>query len=157
MTERVIVASRAKIGLFVALSLVFVAIGVWMVQSNESPKTLIFGWAAIGFFGVVGIPALALQLIKPPRLILGPEALVMEQTFGKTTRLAWADIDEFVLWSFRRSSQVAFRYKEGRRPNTLAQNLIGGMGIDGALGTAWPIRPEALCQLLNEAKNAARA
>jgi hypothetical protein len=156
MSDQVFVASRVKLVLFVLGAAVFSAIGVMMIRSpGDDPRTTLFGWAAIAFFGLLGIPVMLIQIVRPGRLILGDETLVMETSFGKRFVVPWRDVESFGVWNVARSKQVGYRYYPDRRPNTLAQSLTDGMGVDGALGTAWPIKSKDLLTLLEARRIAA--
>lgn len=61
-----VVISQARQRLVVAFLgvLAFVVLGVWLISIDQ----VVIGWLAVGFFGILGIPALIVQLTRPRRV-----------------------------------------------------------------------------------------
>jgi hypothetical protein len=144
--EQVIVARRWQTFATFPLAVVAILLGVWALLQPSSYLTLP-GWTAI-FFGAAAVPVLFVQALRPQRLRLNPEGLVIDAGgLGKPRMLRWADFEGFYLWK----RTPAFRYVEGHEPHpTIAHAMRKRTGVDGALAAPWPVRPEVLVNVLNQ-------
>lgn len=156
MPSQTIVSSRGKLVLMGLGCLAFSALGVWMIRSGE-PRPELIGWCAVLLFGVLGIPAMLIQCLRPSTLELGDDAVVMSTALGRRFVIRWLDIQRFEVFSIRSSKQAGYTYKPGRRPDTVLQNMASGLGLDGGFANSWPMKPEALAALLERYRLTAEA
>lgn len=61
-----VVISQARRRIVVAIlgAVAFVAAGLWLISIGQ----VVIGWLSIGFFGILGIPALIVQMWRPRRV-----------------------------------------------------------------------------------------
>jgi len=87
-------------------------------------------------------------LIPAPRLEIGPSGIA-QIVLWRTTRLAWPDVHEF------RPSRglVGFDYTSPPPKGMALRRLNAAVaGVEGALQPGWEMGPQALADLLNQAR-----
>jgi hypothetical protein len=148
--EQIIVARRWQTFATFPLAIIAILLGVWALMQPSSYLT-VPGWTAI-FFGAAAIPVLLVQALRPQRLRLNPEGLVIDVGgLGKPRMLHWSDFEGFYVWKIRNTKMPAFRYLEGHEPHpSIAHAMRKRTGVDGALAAPWPVRPEVLVNVLNQ-------
>lgn len=148
-----ITASRGKRLLLFAGCLAFVATALlldrharadWGIRSAEL------------FFGLGSLIALWM-LIRPQRILLDGVGFTLAGGLVRTPRrIAWADIDRFVVYRMPRGGKmVGWRYRPDRARGALARAVEAMTGVDGALPGCWPGKPEALVATLEQYRAAA--
>jgi hypothetical protein len=149
--EQVIIAKRWQTFATMPLAVLAILLGLWALTQPYN-YLVVPGWVAI-FFGAAAIPVLLVQLMRPQRLRLNPEGLVIDAG-GLTTKpkfLHWGDVEGFYVWRIRNAKMPAFRYAEGHEPHSaVAQAMRKRTGVDGALAAPWPLQPEVLVNVLNQ-------
>ncbi|WP_460768996.1 hypothetical protein [Mariniluteicoccus flavus] len=96
----VLAASRTRLGIALVACLVFTAIGVWALTDGR----WLLAALAIGFFGVVCLPAIAWQFARPPRMVVDRRGLTLE---GRRPQVfAWHDVVGFGLTQASRTQLV---------------------------------------------------
>ena len=103
------------------------------------------GWLAI-FLGGASLPVLLVQVLRPPRLRLRPDVLIIDGAFNQKV-VRWRDIDAFYLGRLSAAKYPALRYKTGRAP---AGRRPGGP--DQAIAAPWPLKAEAMVDVLNQCR-----
>jgi uncharacterized membrane protein YhaH (DUF805 family) len=145
----VVRASRARAAWLVVGSAVFVAIGLFLWEPKDSDVERLL---CIGFFGLCGAIGLG-TLIVPNRLEIGPTGLT-QRVLWRTTRIAWTDAHNFrpaIIGLTNRT--VGFDYLT-ERPKRMALRALNTAlaGVQGSLQPGWEIAPQALANLLNDAR-----
>lgn len=113
--------NKKKLGLYLLLSIVFVAAGIWFVAATPTmeeddlfsdPMVVKgFGWAAIVLFGA-GIYIFVRKLLdKKPGLVITPEGLSYYYSMGKTTIVPWGDIIRFDVYEVSRQKMIMVQVK----------------------------------------------
>lgn len=153
MTPLVIRGARWKGVLALLGAMAFVGLGAWLTRSGD-PAAKVAGWVGVLFFGLCGVLGAGL-LVRPAELRLHEDRFELTSSF-RTHEVAWRDVDTFVLWTHRGVQLVGWRCRPGRQPQGLLAELNRGLGLDGALPSGWPMKPEALLHLLQSRLEAAR-
>jgi len=144
-------ASRRKWSGLFAISVLFVALGVWMVVSGES-----FGWYAIVFFAA-GIVVAGWQLVVPARLTVTSTTIELV-SMGKKWTLALSHCGPFTTWKNPEGGHrlVVFDYvgDSNKLLNRLSRQISGA---SSALPDTYGLSAEELADVLNQARAAAQA
>lgn len=153
-SERVIRGRRWKAGL-ASLGLTLAAL--LMLQGLEQQPNathVAFSVAASATFGAMGFVALV-AFLRPPRLVLTPEALVHFHPYGPPRRIAWHDIERFETfrgdYATHQSAPPVVMYKlrpGAPAPGPLAPVYRACLRLDGALVGSWDTGGEDLLRLL---------
>lgn len=148
-----ITASRGKSLLLLAGCLAFVATSLFVDRHGRA------GWgiqSAELFFGLGSLIALW-TLVRPQRLLLDGFGFTLAGGLVRTPRrIAWADIDGFVVYRMPRGGKmVGWRYRPDRARGALKRAVAEMAGVDGALPKGWPGKPEALVETLERYRVAA--
>ena len=148
--EQVIVARRWQTVATMPLAVLAILLGLWAL-TQPTAYLVVPGWVAI-FFGAAAIPVLLIQFLRPQRLRLNPEGLVIDAGgLAKPKFLHWSDLEGFYVWKIRNSRMPAFRYADGHEPHSpIVHAMRKRTGVDGALAAPWPLRPEVLVNVLNQ-------
>lgn len=151
--------------LLILCSFAFTAVGVLMLLAeNEKPlKVVIAAWIGILFFGLGGL-LIAYDIIKEqvtwrPYLIITDEKVVINS--WRSWEASFADVETFFLTCVANVWMVGIKYKKNIEKQRLNDaNLLGRAvrnynlkvaGTQDAIATnGVPIKPQALCDLLNE-------
>lgn len=152
MQDEVIVGSRVRAGVLGALAVLMSAGAGWMLTLPAlSLKAEMAGWVGVPFFAACAVAGFW-QAARPLTVTLDATGFSISRLRGEPKRVAWADIEPLFLWSFRRTTLVAFRYREGRRPaqRTALERANAGFGLDGSLPNTLPIKPQALMERMNQ-------
>lgn len=81
--EVVISQDRRRILVALIGALVFVAVGVWLISSGSN----LIGWAAVGFFGILGVPVLLVQMARVRKVTVTPSHVEI----GGLPALPWSE------------------------------------------------------------------
>ena len=164
MQEQILTASRRTIGyhallcgVLLAVSLGWIAAGFALHAATPDIRFgrgdgRMFEMAAVGVvvFGAALAASLA-RLVRPYRLIIGKEALVVERSFRRPRRIAWADVQEFFVSGDAKSPGISLRYDRAHGLTGLAMG--GGFGTENALPVGeFGMPAYAIAELLNEAR-----
>jgi hypothetical protein len=113
--ERIVIAlSKVKVALVTAGALLFVALGVWLLEiadlQRRFPPLYVKGASvlAIGFFGLCGVYALFKLFDDSPGLILDREGFIDNSSGIPAGRVAWREIREIRVVSMHRQRFLAF-------------------------------------------------
>jgi hypothetical protein len=151
MEPLTITGSRLKTALYLALSTVFVAGGVWVVGHPSQAKDLIYGWLSIALFGL-GALVFVWLLARPQVLRLDSEGFSLRGGLVRSPKVTrWRDVQSFFVFRLPRGGKmIGFNYAEGRAPSMALAVVSGLAGADGGLPKGWPKSPEAMVALLND-------
>ena len=139
-------ASRKKMLMLLGISLVFVAIGVWLYRD---PEERLMAGLGIGFFGLCGLVGLVSLHPRAAYLTLSERGFEFCSLFRKHF-IAWSDVQEFVPISMSGNAMVGFYYVPGKTAPKMrhVSNFIAG--IEAALPDTYGHKNVELAQLLNE-------
>ncbi len=154
METKEILGSRWKIGLYLAISLAFVAGGLW-----ASPASGVNAWKmdfAVGFFGL-GSLVFVWLLIRPQRLHLDPQGFTLSGGLVRTPhKVLWAEVDRFFVYRLPRGGKmVGYNFKPGVRKPSALRSITRGLGAEAALPKGWPQSPEQLAEELESCRRRA--
>jgi hypothetical protein len=148
LTPTVIRGVRWKYALAVLGGIMFVTLGVW-IGAQGGVEAAVIGWVAVLVFGPMTVLGVG-QVIRPAELTLHADRFELRAGFRQPTQVAWADVDEFFVWSHRGTRLVAWRCKSGREPKGGLAAMNRALGLDGGLPTGWPVKPERLLEVMEE-------
>jgi hypothetical protein len=139
-------ASRRKMLMLLGISLLFVAIGIWMLQDPEN--TLIAGLIT-GFFGLGALTALVNMHPRASYLTLSERGFEFSSLFRRHF-VAWSDVAEFVPISMSGNAMVGFYYAATKQAPAMrhVSNFIAG--IEAALPDTYGHSNQELAALMNE-------
>jgi hypothetical protein len=138
---------RWKIGLYLGISLMLVAVGLTLSDRSD-PEAWKLEVAVI-FFGLCGA-LLAWLLVFPGRVLLDAEGFTMKGGFGLIPwTVRWHDVDAFVPLEYSRGLRmIGFRYRPGwRHPSR--RRFTRWRGADELLPILWR-SPQKVIDQLNE-------
>ncbi len=145
--------SRTTSFLCLLAAIGFVAIDVLLLEYPTQSRAMI--WLGIIFFGA-GIPLLAMRLVFPDTLILGPDGMTWRNRF-RSNHSRWDDAQDFPAYAPSRrisSKAVGFDFTPGYRAisSGLRQTTKTLTGVQGSIGGGWEIGAAELADLLNSAR-----
>ena len=142
-----ITSSRGKTLLYLATSVVFVAMGVFMLGD---PSHTTMAWLCILFFGL-GVAAFVWLLIRPQTLTLDETGFTLGGGMVRSPlTIAWRDVQGFFVYKLPKGGKmIGYNFTPGARKDTAIAKLARGLGADGALPRAWPQSPEKMAETLN--------
>jgi hypothetical protein len=154
MADEIIKASRAKSAGFLAISAVFVAIGIWMCIREPGD------WRAIGclaFFGL-GILVFGAQIIAPATRTLTRESFTYKGLLGRGFTIPWAQVESFHLWKNPYASQklVAWTYLPGFKKTSVLGAVSSSLGADSAIPGLWTVKVEEVLARMDQRLAASR-
>jgi hypothetical protein len=148
VARRVIRGSRQKALLLLLGCCTFV---VWGMTSPQSASDHNLPMFAAVFFGP-GVPIFIAQIIWPEVLILDPEGFTSRMLW-RTQSQKWSDIEEFLLWSPARGSQmVGYNFKPDRRPRGWLTQINRSLACDASFPGGWKMSPQELLTTLQDWK-----
>jgi hypothetical protein len=158
MEPLTITGSRLNAALYLVLSIVFVACGIWLVGHPAQAKDLIYGWLSIALFGLGALVFVGL-LARPQVLRLDSDGFSLRGGLVRSPRLTlWRDVQPFFVFRLSRGGKmIGFNYAEGPAPSKTQAFVSGLVGAEGALPRGWPKSPEAMVTLLNDYRERALA
>jgi hypothetical protein len=158
MEPLTITGSRLKTILYLAMSLAFVAGGVWVIGHPSQSKDLIYGWLSIALFGLAAL-VFGWLLARPQVLRLDAEGFSLRGGLVRSPRVTrWRDIQPFFVFRLSRGGKmIGFNYAEGRAPSTTLAFVSGLAGAEAGLPKGWPKSPEAMVVILNDYRERALA
>jgi hypothetical protein len=143
-------ASKAKMVGLVAMSAVFVAIGLYM-----SPKEPVMGLLSAGFFGLCGIVGVLGLIPGGSYLLLERDGFTTSSLFRKHS-YQWRDVGSFGVTRISRNKMVCWNfapdYSGPKRGASLSKTLTG---IEAALPDTYGKKAEDLAELMNELRQRA--
>lgn len=144
---RTIEASRLKMSLYLAGSLVFFVIAVWMVTQ---PSTDWKGWLALGFVTLC-VASFTWMLVRPQVLELDAKGFTLSGGFVRSPKtVLWRDVEKFVVYRLPRGGKmIGYMLEPAARKDTALSRMARGFGADGALPKGWPGSPEKMVEDLN--------
>ena len=143
--ELIFKASIKKALGLLAISICFVAVGVWM--SSDEP---VIGWLIAGFFGL-GIPA-SLLMMRPgsTHIRLHPEGFEVV-AMSRRTSIKWSDVEAFQIGKMSGNKMIAIvyspEYNRQRAGRAIASALAG---IEGGIADHYTVPLDEICDALNE-------
>jgi hypothetical protein len=144
---RTIEASRLQISLYLLGSLVFVVIGLVVIQ-NPSPR--IGAWFAVLFFGLCAA-VFATLLLRPQVLILDAGGFTVGGGLIRSPRkVLWRDVEGFFVYRLPKGGKtIGYNLAPAARKDTPLTRIASSLGADGALPRGWPGSPEKMVEDLN--------
>lgn len=151
--------SRGKMFLFLLVSIAFAIVGLVMAFGDGSIVVRLVGWAAVLFFGVLGIPVLLLKAIRPtPQLSVSTDRGVWLSQ-GDASWVAWEDIDEVGLGEIQGQEMVALMVSPELYEQRFAESSTASRGLAAAnervvgatalvIPSGLPIKPVDLAEWL---------
>jgi hypothetical protein len=158
MEPLTITGSRLNAALYLVLSLVFLAGGVWLVGQAVQVKDLVFGWLSIALFGLAALVFVWL-LVRPQVLRLDAEGFSLQGGLVRSPKLTrWRDVQPFFVFHLPRGGKmIGFNYIQDRAPSTTLAFVSGLAGAEAGLPKGWPKSPEAMVAVLNDYRERALA
>ncbi|MDY6923765.1 MAG: STM3941 family protein [Pseudomonadota bacterium] len=147
--------SPSKMRWVVVGSLVFVAIGLWMIVYPEgysrSPEYIRFiGFASVIFFGLAAVASVG-SVLKPTELVLGPDGFQVRGRRPKAV-VPWSDVERFFIVKIQRTKLVSYVLKPDARaalPGVASLSASFSLtGADGHLPAYLDRTPQEVCELL---------
>lgn len=144
---RTIEASRLKMSLYLAGSLVFVAIGVAMVRD---PSTGLKGWLALVFFALCAA-SFTWMLMRPQVLELDAKGFTVRGGFIRSPKtVLWRDVERFFVYRLPKGGKmIGYTLEPAARKDTAMARMARSFGADGALPKGWPGSAEKMVENLN--------
>ena len=140
--------SKMKTGIYLLLSLGFVAAGIWMVLNHEP-----LGWLAVGFFGICAL-AFIITLIPGSSYLKLDEAGFEIRTLFRKESYRWEDIERFGWGKIGRNKMVVLNFKPGYQGQALGRKVGRAVtGVEGALPDTYGKSPEELAEMMNAWKD----
>jgi hypothetical protein len=155
----VIRQARGKLVRILLLSIVMTALVVFAwrgMRADGDPKAPLM--LAGACFFALGIPLFSYQLVRPATLTLTPQGFSYHG-IGKGWSRAWSDIAGFGLLEQRSrgiktSSMLCWTYQphyDSQKVGRQVASFVSG-GAEGALPGMWSLKPEALLELMEQAR-----
>ena len=148
--EQILRPSRWKTGLALLVSLVFVAIGVLLMDGSWE------AWLATAFFGLCSATFVVTMLPGASYLRLHQDGFEMRTLF-RTTHFKWSDIGNIGVTSVNLNRMVAFDFAERYRGQHRARAVARGLtGWEGALPNTYGMSARDLAALMTAYRDRAR-
>jgi hypothetical protein len=151
--------NRAKLGGFLAMSLVFVAIGAVMTTSGGTVRGVpayIAGWAGVIFFGLGALVFVAMLLPGAAYLRLQPDGYTVCALF-RANFYPWAAVHQFGVTRIGVRRMVGFTYEPDSEFKSRFTRINTNIaGYDNVLPDPYGLSVEALADLMNDALARAR-
>jgi hypothetical protein len=143
-------ASKVKMLGLVAISAVFVVIGIYM-----SPKEPVMGLLCAGFFGLCGIVGVLGLIPGGSYLLIERDGFTMSSLFRKHS-YRWREVGPFGVKRISRNKMVCWNfapnYSGPKRGASVSKTLTG---IEAALPDTYGKKAEDLAELMNELRQRA--
>jgi len=140
----VLVPSRRKWLLVLGGCLAFVAIGLWTMHDEP-----LWGWLAVGFFGVGALVAALMLLPGAGGLLLDSDGFEMTSLFRRH-RCRWAEVSEFEVVRLPPSRQKMVVFDDARtKDSALAKLNRSFAGRSGGLSDSYNLSHEDLAAIMN--------
>jgi hypothetical protein len=157
MPPRTIFASRARSALLAAGAIVFVAGCLWILGRHDiTPKGLVAGWLGTPFFSLCAVAGL-IGTIRPAELQIGEKGFLLKRWLGGPLEVAWRDVEPLIVWRYRSTALVAWRYLPGRGRSDLTAKINARFGVNGTLPGHFEMAPGALAEVMNNYRRHAMA
>ena len=150
MPKREIKSSRLKFLGYLAGSLTFVGLIVWMFNEGVDDTRRTWFWFGLLFFGLCSIVFLGM-IIRPMSLLLDGEGFTLSGGLIRSPKkVRWKDIGEFYVYRVPRSgTMVGYNFRPGARPESVMLELNRKLGAEAALPSGWPMSAEQMVDELN--------
>ena len=134
-------------------SLVFVAIGVWMIKAENLPAEFgipahTWGWICIIFFGLGGLVAILTLLPGSGGLMLDGEGFQVTALFRARPRWSWTDASGFAVWNYRRNKMIVFDLASAKGAMAQLNTALSGHGA--GLPDSYGLSADDLARLMTE-------
>ncbi|MGR4863388.1 hypothetical protein [Caulobacter sp. LARHSG274] len=142
-----ITGSRGKSLLSLAVSLGFVAIGVFLFRD---PRQMTIAWLCTGFFGL-GAAMFAWLLVHPHTLVLDERGFTLSGGLVRAPKTtSWRDVEGFFTYRLPRGGKmVGYNFAPGVRKDTVMAKIVRGLAADRVLPKGWPQSPDKMAETLN--------
>ena len=139
--------SRGKTLLYLAFSLGFVAIGVFLFRD---PGQTTIAWLCTGFFGLCSA-MLAWLLVHPHTLTLDEGGFTLSGGLVRAPKTTpWRDVEGFFTYRLPKGGKmIGYNFAPGVRKDTVMAKIVRGLAADGALPKGWSESPDEMAQTLN--------
>jgi len=144
--EKYVTSRRKTLG-YLAICIVFVAIGVIVLPNHRRGDYKYWVLVcAVAFFGL-GSVRFAWLLVFPQQLLLDPDGFSLFGGFARKPRkILWKDIDSFFIVRVGRGELIGFSYVVGKRPKAL---LSKTGQVQGVLPRSWALSSQQMVDRLN--------
>jgi len=149
LPEKTLYPSKLKGILLLLMIALFVAVGIWMINSGESK-----GWfVAIGFG--LGFLILAVNLLpQASYLKLDKEGFEFSSLFRKH-KYYWTEVNHFSAGSIANNKMVMFDFSEAYNKAKKSRKVATALsGSEAALHDTFGMKAQDLADLMNEYKQA---
>jgi len=148
----IVTASLWKTFAYLAISFVFVLLGILMIFTEGAGLIVWVGWMWVAFFGL-GTLVMIARTVAPPILTLSPDG-VSCFTGLKTVQYGWRDVHNFRVFRVSLSTKmVGFDFRPDFPKHAGIRRLNKSVfGFEGAFGPGWRISNAALAELLDSAR-----
>jgi hypothetical protein len=116
---------------------------------------LLAGMGGAGlWFGLLLFSAMAvlsvITMVRPATLTIDREGFPYGGGWRRPKRYAWSDIDSvYVMARGRGGKLIGVKYREGRRPHDLVDDVGAAMGVDATIPAGWTLSLEAVVARLD--------
>lgn len=136
--------SIIKTLLLFLISVVFLAIGFWMIQKHE-----LAGWLGVFFFGICTCVSIIILVPNSTYLKLSDEGFEICALYRKSFT-KWNEVDCFTVRYIGKSKYVVFNYTDKSRKRARTSQALAG--YDAALPDSFGMKVEELADLMNKWK-----
>ena len=151
LQTREIGSSRLKFVSYLAISLAFVGLTVWLIKDGNSDEHASWAWFGLSFFGLCSSVFVWL-LIRPQRLLLDREGFTLLGGFIRSPKqVKWKDISEFFVYDLPRGgAMIGYNFRPGSHPGSALIKLNRRFGAEAALPRGWPMSLDEMVEELND-------
>ncbi|WP_293400401.1 hypothetical protein [Phenylobacterium sp.] len=148
MSTMEILSSRLKSAFYLAGSLVFVAIGLFLPRDDDPGSWKLN--VGVVFFGLCST-IFTWLLIRPQRLSLDEEGFTLSGGLVRTPKkVRWKDVDEFFVYRLPRGGKlIGYNYRPNSGEASPMTKFNRQFGADAALPKGWATPPETMANKLN--------
>lgn len=127
------------------VSLVFVAIGIFMVRDGDW-----MGWFVLGFFGLCALVFAVQMLPGASRLRLDRHGFTFTSLFRSST-VPWSEVSGFFVAPVGGRAMVCWEYAANVPRDVRSRRLSRALaGVEAGLPETYGLRAEALAELLED-------
>jgi len=145
MQSETISESRWKVAVGLIAGLVIAPVCGLVLLAGMAGPAVWFG----GALGLAMIVLSVLTMIRPLRLVIDRQGFAYGGGWREPKRYAWSDIESVYVMQQRRGGKlIGLKYREGRRPHDLVDDLGAAMGVDATLPGGWTLSLEAVAARL---------
>lgn len=134
MQSETIWEARWKIALVLAAGAIIAPVCGLVLLAGMTGLPVWFGL----LLGLAMIVLSILTLIRPAFLMLDREGFAYGGGWRAPRRYAWSDLEQVYVMRRPRGGQlIGLKYREGRRPDDLADKIGAAVGVDATLPGGW--------------------